>query len=886
MNEILVVDNVTKTYGKKGEKQYQALKGINFKVAAGEFVAIMGASGSGKTTLLNILSTLDKPTTGQVFINKHDVSTLNTNQMADFRSKEIGFIFQDFNLLENLSNRENIALPLSLRGLSARRINPLVDRIAAKLGIKEILNKYPAEISGGQKQRVAAARALVHEPSILLADEPTGALDSKSARELLNTMENLNKHDGVTTLMVTHDPFSASFANHILFIKDGKIGEQMIKGEKSRTDFYHELIAHLGTEEQEEGKMIWKLSLTGIKSRLKDYTVLFSGLVVASTIFYMFLSLAINPGFMSKDVNAPGQYLSFIFGFGIVLLAIITFVYLVYANSFLLSMRQHDYGMFMMLGAKSSKLGLLIFCETLLTGILAAILGIIVGLGLTALVSKLLISSLDLHITHFQIILPNAILWTLIFFVVVFFLAALRNVHKLVRSKVIDLLHESQKPIKISRKNGLRVVEAILGLLLLAAGYYIMGMPANAIFFIIPAALVTIVAGSYFTFDSFFTLIINLLLKKKGFAYRGIRVFTLGQLKFRIRDYTRILSVISLLFALALGAITVGLNFNSLKNQAVVSDYYDAQIVQNTPAVQKNVDKLDIKSKATYHYVETKKELFFNKADFDKKPFKYIKFSQHGNDFPTYTPAKTKDLVTPGNSANTRLSMMLLNGTKKIELVSPAEFNTIQGQKKFITLIRVKDFVKDYPTLTKIEKLQMTSPMISRVLSNTKPFTYQVVLGFASGFEFMGFFLGIAFLTMLASTLMFKVLSGAASDKVRYEMLYKIGTREKMLRKSIRNEIGVLFALPGALGIIDVLFGLRLFKALLPKPYMGIWLPFLIFIVLYFIYYIVTVKLYENIVLKKQNLRLKSVLVNKLGIRKSCQNDSFFNEKRPKIPVF
>lgn len=879
MNEILVVDNVTKTYGKKGEKQYQALKGINFKIAAGEFVAIMGASGSGKTTLLNILSTLDKPTTGQVFINKHDVSTLNTNQMADFRSKEIGFIFQDFNLLENLSNRENIALPLSLRGLSARRINPLVDRIAAKLGIKEILNKYPAEISGGQKQRVAAARALVHEPSILLADEPTGALDSKSARELLNTMENLNKHDGVTTLMVTHDPFSASFANHILFIKDGKIGEQMIKGEKSRTDFYHELIAHLGTEEQEEGKMIWKLSLTGIKSRLKDYTVLFSGLVVASTIFYMFLSLAINPGFMSKDVNAPGQYLSFIFGFGIVLLAIITFVYLVYANSFLLSMRQHDYGMFMMLGAKSSKLGLLIFCETLLTGILAAILGIIVGLGLTALVSKLLISSLDLHITHFQIILPNAILWTLIFFVVVFFLAALRNVHKLVRSKVIDLLHESQKPIKISRKNGLRVVEAILGLLLLAAGYYIMGMPANAIFFIIPAALVTIVAGSYFTFDSFFTLIINLLLKKKGFAYRGIRVFTLGQLKFRIRDYTRILSVISLLFALALGAITVGLNFNSLKNQAVVSDYYDAQIVQNTPAVQKNVDKLDIKSKATYHYVETKKELFFNKADFDKKPFKYIKFSQHGNDFPTYTPtvAKTKDLVTPGNSANTRLSMMLLNGTKKIELVSPAKFNTIQGQKKFITLIRVKDFVKDYPTLTKIEKLQMTSPMISRVLSNTKPFTYQVVLGFASGFEFMGFFLGIAFLTMLASTLMFKVLSGAASDKVRYEMLYKIGTREKMLRKSIRNEIGVLFALPGALGIIDVLFGLRLFKALLPKPYMGIWLPFLIFIVLYFIYYIVTVKLYENIVLKKQNLRLKSVLVNKLGIRKSCQNDGFFN---------
>ena len=142
MNEILVVDNITKTYGKKSEKQYQALKGINFKVISGEFVAIMGASGSGKTTLLNILSTLDKPTTGQVFINGKDISNLNTNQMADFRSKEIGFIFQDFNLLENLTNRENIALPLSLRGISTNRINPLVDKIAAKLGIKEILDKY------------------------------------------------------------------------------------------------------------------------------------------------------------------------------------------------------------------------------------------------------------------------------------------------------------------------------------------------------------------------------------------------------------------------------------------------------------------------------------------------------------------------------------------------------------------------------------------------------------------------------------------------------------------------------------------------------------------------------------------------------------------------
>ncbi|KJY58198.1 ABC transporter ATP-binding protein [Lactobacillus melliventris] len=249
MTEILRVDQVTKTYGKRGEKQYQALKGVNFAVNSGEFVAIMGASGSGKTTLLNILSTLDKPTSGNVFINHQDNSTLNANQLADFRSRQIGFIFQDFNLLENLTNRENIALPLSLQGISPRKIDPLVDKIATRLGIKEILAKYPAEVSGGQKQRVAAARALVHEPAILLADEPTGALDSKSARELLFTMADLNQNDGITTLMVTHDPFAASFASRILFIKDGQIGEQMLKNGQSRQEFYHLLIDHLDTAE-------------------------------------------------------------------------------------------------------------------------------------------------------------------------------------------------------------------------------------------------------------------------------------------------------------------------------------------------------------------------------------------------------------------------------------------------------------------------------------------------------------------------------------------------------------------------------------------------------------------------------------------------------------
>lgn len=246
-DKVVSLQDITKTYGKLGQKQYQALKGVSFDVAPGEFVGIMGASGSGKTTLLNILSTLDKPTSGHAEINGTDVTTLKGNKLADFRAKEIGFIFQDFNLLESLTARENIALPLSLQNVPAKKIKPAVEKIAATLGITGILDSYPSEISGGQKQRVAAARALVHEPAILFGDEPTGALDSQSARELLETMKRLNDEEDVSILLVTHDPFSASYAKRILFIKDGVIGKELTRGDLSREDFYAQILDDLGT---------------------------------------------------------------------------------------------------------------------------------------------------------------------------------------------------------------------------------------------------------------------------------------------------------------------------------------------------------------------------------------------------------------------------------------------------------------------------------------------------------------------------------------------------------------------------------------------------------------------------------------------------------------
>ncbi|KQL46838.1 ABC transporter ATP-binding protein [Brevibacillus choshinensis] len=245
---VLEVKKVQKIYGTKGESQSHALKGVSLNIQEGEFVGIMGPSGSGKTTLLNVISTLDRPSEGLIEIAGTDITKMNQNQLADFRSQRLGFIFQDFNLLENLSLYENIALPLSLQGVSSQEIGKKVKKVAETVGIAELLQKYPVQVSGGQKQRAAAARALVHEPAILLADEPTGALDSKNAKSLLETMSDLNENQKVSILMVTHDAFSASYCKRILFIQDGSLYKEIHRTEDRQSFFKQilDVLAELG----------------------------------------------------------------------------------------------------------------------------------------------------------------------------------------------------------------------------------------------------------------------------------------------------------------------------------------------------------------------------------------------------------------------------------------------------------------------------------------------------------------------------------------------------------------------------------------------------------------------------------------------------------------
>lgn len=241
MKNILSVENIEKYYGSKGNIT-KAIDKISFKVNEGEFVGIMGPSGSGKTTLLNCISTIDNVTTGNIFINEEDITRLKNKKLDSFRQSELGFIFQDFNLLDTLTSYENIALALTIKGEKSSEIHEKILEVAKYLDIESILNKYPYQISGGQKQRVASARAIVTNPSLVLADEPTGALDSKSARLLLERFESLNRDLKTTILMVTHDAFTASYAHRILFIKDGKIFTEIARGKDSRKEFFNRII--------------------------------------------------------------------------------------------------------------------------------------------------------------------------------------------------------------------------------------------------------------------------------------------------------------------------------------------------------------------------------------------------------------------------------------------------------------------------------------------------------------------------------------------------------------------------------------------------------------------------------------------------------------------
>jgi putative ABC transport system permease protein len=601
--------------------------------------------------------------------------------------------------------------------------------------------------------------------------------------------------------------------------------------------------------------MILKLSLTGLKGRLRDYLVLFSGVVITSAIFYMFQSIATNKEFLQNNTTIDS--IMIIFHLGTVLLSIITFIYILYANTFLMSLRQKDYAMFMMLGAKGRRIAQLIFIETLIIGITATVVGLIIGIALTSVVSQLLVEQLHITITRFSAANISALLFTAIFFVALFLLASLFNAFSMVKKPILQLLKETATPVRFKRRSLFLSMEALLGILLLSIGYFMLKEINSYKILGLGIALVAIVGGTYAMFHSTIITAIQLLKKNRHFSMKQLNNFTLSQLGFRMREYTQILSMVTILFALALGAITVGLGFSNEivanTNRIVV---YDAVVNNAQLADQQQLAVKSATSISHYHLKENATQIYLNRSEFDAAPF-IMSTKEAGN---SGVQSINGSEMANNNDALHEFASYLLptQMSKELILLTDTEYKQLQLKDSLVNLYRFDHFIEH---LSDLKQLTVLNRKINPSLSdaaiqygiNEKYDVYQMMNSFYSGLEFMGFFLGIAFLTMLASCLMFKILTGANNDRLRYEMLRKIGTRRKIMRQSIYKEVAVLFLIPGILGVVHVLFGLQMFSGFLSHPYQGIWIPFIIFFVSYLCYYLLTVALYTSIVLPKES---------------------------------
>ncbi|MFC6182330.1 FtsX-like permease family protein [Lactiplantibacillus daowaiensis] len=595
---------------------------------------------------------------------------------------------------------------------------------------------------------------------------------------------------------------------------------------------------------------MFKLALSGFKHRWRDYLVLFSGLVMSSAIFYMFEALATNQTFLKQ--NSMISMISFVFQFGSVLLTIITLVYIGYANSFLLSMRKRDYGLFMLVGARKGKIGQLIWVETLFVGILATIVGIAFGAILTIGVSHLLVQALGLTLKQFSAWYTPAALVTLVLYVGLFLIAGLFNLVALTKTPALKLLHSNDQPNRPRLHPVRQSIEVIIGLASISIGYWSMAHLIDLKMAGIGIALVTIVLGTYLLFNAVFVWLV-VLLKRFKWAQRGLNSFTLSQLSFRIRNYTKILSIVAMLFALALGAITTGLGFHQqVPMMAAGGSAYDLSLVNPTAAQKRTVASLNPTRQATYHYKTTSKVVYYNAAEFDQQPFYTANTSGTTHLSFKYAKNNAKQMKKSFYSYQLGDLQTRLNVRKAAVYLPAAAYQKLKQPEAQLLVFATKNFQKHFATFKQLTKAQnKRGANLQIAATGGRYYAYQEFNGMYSGLEFMGFFLGIAFLAMLASCLMFKILSGAAADRQRYRMLDKMGTTQRQLKQALRKEIAVLFVLPGIVGIIHVLFGLQMFKVIMiTSPYTGIWLPFTIFAILYLGYYWLTISIYQRIVLQ------------------------------------
>ncbi|MFJ7886699.1 FtsX-like permease family protein [Lysinibacillus xylanilyticus] len=618
--------------------------------------------------------------------------------------------------------------------------------------------------------------------------------------------------------------------------------------------------------------MLFKLSMSGLKSKLRDYIVLLVGLVMSISIFYMFQTLALNKAFIKS--NSVIQLIGFVFQVGSFLLAIITFFYILYANSFLLSLRQKEFGMYMMLGAKKHKVTLLIFIETIVLGAASLAIGIAVGVGLAEGIVQLLMKQIEFAGEGYKAFYLPSMTVTCIFFFALFVLSAIMNSIKLSRISVLQLVHADAQTERVSVKGKMTGVVAFFAVILLGIGY------ASMIYMeqlreivgkeIIIIAAISTTLGTYMLFGSLLPFIIKKLRSNKKYSEQGLNVFTFAQLNFRINSLTRILGTVAMLVALGAGAISGGMAFkNNVIKEVDGLEIYDSVVHNPTAEEKKILDGISFNNKAEYRYKVDDKYVYYVKEDLEKqKPLireglgkeNFGKYKEILGEAPVGTVAgvrseknqNEKEMPEEWDEAFRTIQPYYIYKDHAIKIVDQKMYDGINGKEGIAFIGKADDFLTYTKEWKKLDELQLEKYKNVTARMNSKYQSYYMSYGVASGTVFMGFFLGIAFLAMMASCLMFKILSGASKDITRYQMLRKIGVRRELLTKSIYKELFLVFLFPAIVGIAHVLVGMNIFGFILLDRYFRIWVPIVIFVVIYAIYYFITVQLYKTIILPRR----------------------------------
>ncbi|QDP39008.1 FtsX-like permease family protein [Radiobacillus deserti] len=619
--------------------------------------------------------------------------------------------------------------------------------------------------------------------------------------------------------------------------------------------------------------MLVKLSLASMRKMFKDYLVLLFGLTISISIFYMFETLAQNRAFLES--NAMIGSIVFVFHVGSFILGTITVFYIFYATSFILSLRQKEMGMYLTFGAKKSKVAQLMFFETFVIGLISLIVGLAIGVGLSQVIADLLMNQLDFSGEGFKPLYTSSVVTTVLFYVILFFITSLTNGLKIARKSVLDLIHAGQKSDTIIATGKRTFLGVFFSIILMAVGYYAMINMGSLAQMGLIIATATIIPGTYLLFISLLPYFMKRLKGMRSLNEKGINSFTFAQLRFRIHQLTKVLGTVAMLVALGLGAMTASLSFyNNIEKQAALFHGNDLFIHQPSEQDLEMLEKMDVKNQNEYRYKLNEEGIYFLKKDLLENPPTVRQFDPNMTDYPV---PKTLDVELPKDryalhakdgmteipkewtmAFQTELSVdETMFGNKPIYIYSQEAYNSVEGKEKHVLLLQLDDFTEH---LDQIKTIVNGQKKLAKNLTGTEPemlgTKYDNYLGFkaiANGTIFMGVFLGIAFLMMMASVLMFKLLSGAPVDVQRYSMLRKIGVRRSLLSKSIYKELFLVFLFPALVGLVHVIVGMQMFSFILVEPYTKIWLPLSLFIIIYFgIYYLLTVQLYKRIVLPKE----------------------------------